>query len=68
VTTALDRLLLSINDDGPIPWESQLELVADVLARRVTLRRVTPLCGRCGSTLDADLFCASCGAINGTQL
>ena len=36
--TALDRVLASIPDDGPISREEQLDLVADLLNRRYRVR------------------------------
>ena len=56
--TALDRLAEAICDECvPDVRDAQLDLVIDVLARRVTVRQ----CRLCRGDLDMDLYCALCG-------
>ena len=55
--TALDRLIESIDDESPVSRESQIELVADLLARREA-----DLCRTCLIPF-RDSFCDVCGAI-----
>lgn len=66
--TTLDRLTAAMCEDSvPEILEAQHDLVLDLLARRIP-PTASRWCGRCGHEVDDDLFCLSCGAINGRQL
>ncbi len=56
--SALDRVTAAIGDDSPVSAASQAELVADMLARKITQRT----CQACLIDFDPSGYCNCCGA------